>query len=129
MQREIVEVSGISPVSRANGVPISAAVRANGFIFVSGTPPIDPATGHFVRGPIAEQAELCLRNLQHVLESAGSSLDKICMVHVYASGDHYRTINEVYARFFPSNPPARTFVPVGDWPLDFDIEIECVALA
>jgi enamine deaminase RidA (YjgF/YER057c/UK114 family) len=51
------------------------------------------------------------------------------MVHVYASGDHYRTINEVYARFFPSNPPARTFVPVGDWPLDFDIEIECVALA
>ena len=129
MQRDVVEVPGISQVSRANGVPISAAVRANGFIFVSGTPPIDPATGHFVRGSIAEQAELCLRNLRHVLESAGSSLDKICMVHVYASGDHYRTINEVYARFFPSNPPARTFVPVGDWPLDFDIEIECVALA
>jgi 2-iminobutanoate/2-iminopropanoate deaminase len=129
MQREVVEVPGISQVSRAKGVPISAAVRANGFIFVSGTPPIDPATGGFERGPIAEQAELCLRNLQHVLETAGSSLDKICMVHVYASGDHYRTINEVYARFFPSNPPARTFVPVGDWPLDFDIEIECVALA
>ncbi len=129
MQREVIEVPGISQVSRANGVPISAAVRANGFIFVSGTPPIDPATGRFVRGSIAEQTERCLSNLQHVLESAGSSLDKICMVHVYASGDHYRTINEVYARFFPSNPPARTFVPVGDWPLDFDIEIECVALA
>jgi len=73
--------------------------------------------------------ERCLRNLQHILETAGSSLDRICMVHVYASGDHYRTINEVYARFFPADPPARTFVPVGDWPLEFDIEIECVALA
>ena len=129
MQREVVEVPGISQVSRGRGVPISAAVRANGFIFVSGTPPIDRANGGFVRGSIAEQTELCLRNLQHVLETAGSSLEKICMVHVYASGDHYRTINEVYARFFPSNPPARTFVPVGDWPLDFVLEIDCVALA
>jgi len=129
MEREVIEVPGISEVSRSRGVPISAAVRANGFIFVSGTPPIDPATGQFVRGPIHEQAERALRNLAHILETAGSSLEKICMVHVYASGDHYRAINEVYARFFPSNPPARTFVPVGDWPLDFDLEIECVALA
>jgi 2-iminobutanoate/2-iminopropanoate deaminase len=129
MQREVIEVPGISQVSRGRGVPISAAVRANGFIFVSGTPPIDPETGTFARGPIGEQTERCLRNLQHILETAGSSLDKVCMVHVYANGDHYRSINEVYARFFAQNPPARTFVPVGDWPLEFDIEIECVALA
>lgn len=129
MQREVIEVPGISSVSRERGVPISAAVRANGFIFVSGTPPIDPATGTFARESIAEQTERCLRNIQHILETAGSSLAQICMVHVYASGDHYRTINDVYARFFPENPPARTFVPVGDWPLEFDIEIECVALA
>ena len=129
MQREVVEVPGISQVSRDRGVPISAAVRANGFIFVSGTPPIDRATGGFIRGSIAEQTELCLRNLQHVLESSGSSLEKICMVRVYASGDHYGAINAVYARFFPGTPPARTFVPVGDWPLDFDLEIDCVALA
>ena len=119
-----------SPRSAAvGGVPISAAVRANGFIFVSGTPPIDLATGTFARESIAEQTERCLRNLAHILETAGSSLEKVCMVHVYANGDHYRSINEVYTRFFPENPPARTFVPVGEWPLDFDIEIECVALA
>jgi enamine deaminase RidA (YjgF/YER057c/UK114 family) len=51
------------------------------------------------------------------------------MVRVYASGDHYGAINEVYARFFPADPPARTFVPVADWPLDFDLEIDCIALA
>ncbi len=129
MQREVIEVPGISQVSRGRGVPISAAVRANGFIFVSGTPPIDPETGTFAREAIAEQTERCLRNLQHVLETAGSSLEKVCMVHVYANGDHYRTVNDVYARFFGESPPARTFVPVGDWPLEFDIEIECVALA
>jgi 2-iminobutanoate/2-iminopropanoate deaminase len=129
MQREVIEVPEISRVSRERGVPISAVVRANGFLFVSGTPPIDPATGSFARESIAEQTELCLRNVKLILETAGSSLDKICMVHVYASGDHYHTINTVYARFFPQNPPARTFVPVGDWPLEFDIEIECVALA
>jgi 2-iminobutanoate/2-iminopropanoate deaminase len=128
MQREVIEVPGISSVSRQRGVPISAAVRANGFIFVSGTPPIDAASGTFAREPIAEQTELCLRNIARILEAAGSSLERICMVHIYASGDHYHTINEVYARFFPNDPPARTFVPVGEWPLEFDIEIECVAL-
>ena len=128
MQREVIEVPGISTVSRSRGIPISAAVRANGFIFVSGTPPIDRETGTFVRDGIEDQAERCLRNLQHVLESAGSSLEKVCMVRIYASGDHYGTINAVYARFFKANPPARTFVPVGDWPLDFDLEIDCVAL-
>ncbi len=129
MQREVLTIPGISEVSRSNGVPISAAVRANGFLFVSGTPPIDRATGQFERGSIAEQTQRCLDNVRHILESAGSGLEKICMVHVYASGDHFRSINEVYARFFPSDPPARTFVPVGDWPLDFDIEIEVMALA
>ncbi|MGD0968558.1 MAG: RidA family protein [Candidatus Aquilonibacter sp.] len=129
MQREVIEVPGISEVSRARGVPISAAIRANGMIFVSGTPPIDPALGTFVRDSIAAQTERCLKNLQHVLETAGSSLAKVCMVRIYASGDHYRAINEAYARFFPADPPARTFVPVGDWPLDFDIEIDCIALA
>jgi 2-iminobutanoate/2-iminopropanoate deaminase len=128
VQREVIEVPGISEVSRKSGLPLSAAVRANGFIFVSGTPPIDRETGTLVRDSIAEQTERCLENLRHVLESAGSSLAKVCMVRIYASGDHYHTINGVYARFFPENPPARTFVPVGDWPMEFDLEIDCIAL-
>lgn len=127
--RQIVEVQGISDLTRAAKLPISAAVRANGFVFVSGTPPIDRERGRFLRGTIAEQTELCLRNVQFALEAAGSSLEKICMLRIYANAEHYGAINEVYARFFPTEPPARTFVPVGAWPLDFDMEIDCTALA
>ena len=128
MRREVIDVPGISDVSRAAKVPISAAIRAGGFVFVSGTPPIDVENGGFVKGDIAVQAEQCLRNLRFVLEEAGTSLEKVCMVRIYAKGEHYRAINEVYAAFFPLEPPARTFVPVGEWPLDFDMEIDCVAL-
>jgi 2-iminobutanoate/2-iminopropanoate deaminase len=129
MHREVIEVPGISDASRSRGVPISAAVRAGGFVFVSGMPPIDLEGGGFARGSIAEQTERCLRNLSFALGEAGSSLEKICMVRVYSSAEHYAAINEVYRRFFPVEPPARTFVPVGAWPFEFDIEIDCVAIA
>lgn len=127
MPRQALTVPGISDVSRSHGIPLSAAVRANGLLFISGTPPIDRDSGEFVRGSIHEQTERCLENLRFILECAGASLDDVCMVRIYASGDHYRSINEVYARYFGNEPPARTFVPVGDWPMDFDIEIECIA--
>ena len=129
MRKEVIEVPGISDVSRAAKIPISAAVRANGFVFVAGTPPIDLELGGFVKGDITIQTEQCLRNLRFVLEEAGSSLEKICMLRIYADGRHYKAINQVYATFFPLEPPARTFVPVGEWPMDFDMEIDCVALA
>lgn len=127
--REIIDVPGISDASRSRGVPISAAVRANGMLFVSGTPPIDVERGGFVKGDISVQTEQCLRNLRYALEEAGSSLERVCMVRIYADGKHYAAINDVYARYFPIEPPARTFVPVGAWPFDFDIEIDAVALA
>lgn len=129
MRREVIEVAGISEMMRSSKLPISAAVRANGFVFVSGTPPIDLEHGGFIKGDIAAQAEQCLRNLRFALEEAGTSLEKVCMVRIYANGKHYQAINEVYAAFFPLEPPARTFVPVGEWPMDFDMEIDCVALA
>ncbi len=129
MRPDVIEVSGISNVLRDAKVPISAAIRANGFVFVSGTPPIDVERGGFVKGDITVQVTQCLLNVRYVLEEAGTSLEKICMVRVYAKSEHYKAINEVYATFFPSEPPARTFVPVGDWPFDFDVEIDCVALA
>jgi reactive intermediate/imine deaminase len=91
---------------------------------------MDPATGGFVKGDIATQTKASLEALKRALEAAGSSLEKVCKVTIYAvNAAHFRTINEVYARFFPEAPPARTFVTVGSWPMDFDIEIECVALA
>ena len=129
MRRDVIEVPGISSVTRAQKIPLSAAVRANGFVFVSGTPPIDVENGGFVQGDIAVQAAQCLRNLRFILEEAGTSIEKVCMVRVYAKPEHYTAINEVYASFFALEPPARTFVPVGDWPFEFDMEIDCVALA
>ncbi|MBL0408119.1 RidA family protein [Microvirga aerilata] len=129
MSKEIIEVPVLSQAVRNVGVPLSLVTKANGFVFVSGTPPFDLETGKFVRGDIETQTEASLRAVQRCLESAGTSLDKVVMVRVYASNaGFYPSINRVYARFFPENPPSRTFVPVGSWPMEFDIEIECVAL-
>jgi reactive intermediate/imine deaminase len=112
------------------GVALSPAVRANGFVFVSGLPGIDLATGKVVDGDIEEQTEASLAALKHALEAAGSSLDKVVKATVYVSNAaHFAKVNRVYARHFPDRPPARTFVAVGSWPLEFDIEIECIALA
>lgn len=130
MQKEIIEVPVLSEVIRKIGVPLSLVTRANGFVFVSGTPPFDIKTGQLVRGDMEVQTEASLRAVKHCLECAGTSLDRVVMARVYASNaGFYPTINKVYARYFPNNPPSRTFVPVGSWPMEFDIEIECVALA
>jgi reactive intermediate/imine deaminase len=130
MSKEIIEVPVLSQGVRNVGVPVSLVTKANGFVFVSGTPPFDLETGKFVRGDIETQTEASLKAVQHCLESAGPSLDKVVMVRVYVSNaGFYATINRVYARFFAENPPSRTFVPVASWPMEFDIEIECVARA
>jgi len=130
MTKEIIRVGKISEAVEKAGVPLSAAVKANGFVFVSGTPPIDLETGQLVRGDIVVQTEACMKGLEAALEAAGSSLEKVVKVTIYASNSaYYRTINEVYARYFKLEPPARTFVTVGSWPMEFDIEIECTALA
>jgi 2-iminobutanoate/2-iminopropanoate deaminase len=128
-KKTVVHVPGMSEATRERKVPLSPAIKANGFVFVSGMPPIDPATGQIPRADIVRQTELSLENVKRALEAAGSSLDKAVMVKVFcANAAHYAAINEVYARYFTKDPPARTFVPVAGWPLPFDIEIECIAL-
>ncbi len=130
MSKEIVEVPILSDGVRKVGVPLSMVTKANGFVFVSGTPPFNLEEGGFVKGDIEVQTEASLRALQHCLESAGTSLDKVVMVRIYAANaGFYGAINRVYARFFPKDPPSRTFVPVASWPMEFDIEIECIAVA
>ena len=130
MSKQTIEVPVLSQGVRDVGVPLSQVTKANGFVFVSGTPPFDLETGKFVRGDIEVQTEASLKAVQHCLESAGTSLDKVVMVRVYASNaGFHQTINRIYARFFPKNPLSRTFVPVASWPMEFDIEIECVAMA
>lgn len=130
MEREAIHVAGISEALKAAGVPLSPAIKANGFVFVSGTPPIDPATGKVSSADIATQTELVMENLKAVLEAAGSSLHKVVKVNIYVSNSgYYDLVNKVYGRYFDEPAPARTFVAVGSWPWPFDIEIECTALA
>lgn len=129
---EVVHVPGISDFLTRHRVPISPAIKANGFVFISGAPPIDPDTGELVRGDIVAQTRMVMKYLERVLAACGSSFDKVVKVTIYASNSAYfRLINEVYETYFPagSHYPARTFVTVASWPMEFDIEIECTALA
>lgn len=130
MGKEIIEVPVLSDGPRRLGVPLSLVTRAGGFVFVSGMPPFDTTNGAIVRGDIEVQTEASLNAMRHALEAAGSSIEKVVMVRIYASNaGFYPTINRVYARHFPVDPPARTVVPVASWPMEFDIEIGCQALA
>lgn len=127
---EPIYVKNISEFLERNKVPISPAIKANGFLFISGAPPIDPDTGELVRGDVTKQTEVIMRYLEQVLTSAGSSFDKVVKVTIYASNSaHFRMINEVYAKYFTTHYPTRTFVTVGSWPMEFDVEIECMAVA
>jgi 2-iminobutanoate/2-iminopropanoate deaminase len=86
----------------------SQAVRAAGLIFVSGTAPHDPQTGTVVGATIQEQTRQCLKNIQAILQAAGSSLDKIVSVTVVlADEEEFSGMNEEWLKWFPSNPPAR----------------------
>jgi 2-iminobutanoate/2-iminopropanoate deaminase len=86
----------------------SQAVKAGGLVFVSGTAPADPATGALVGETIQEQTRQCLRNIQAILEAAGSSLDKIVSATVILADEgDFAGLNEEWLRWFPSNPPAR----------------------
>jgi 2-iminobutanoate/2-iminopropanoate deaminase len=110
--------------------PYSQAIKAGGFVFASGQIPIDPQTGQFVAGGIAEQTRQVLKNLGAVLEAAGSSLDLVVKTTVFlADMKEFSGMNEVYATFFSSPPPARATVAAAGLPRDARVEIEAVALA
>src|ERR1700741_2583830 len=107
MTKEIIEVPILSDVIRKLGVPLSLVTRGNGFVFVSGMPPLDLATGKPVRGDIEVQTDASLKAVKLCLETAGSSLEKALMVRVYAANaGFYGSINRVYARYFSKDPPA-----------------------
>ncbi len=110
--------------------PYSQAIKANGFVFVSGQIPLDPRTQQMVEGDIARQTERVLENLKGILEGAGSSFDRVVKTTVYLKdlGD-FAGMNEVYGRYFYSTPPARATVEVARLPRDARVEIELIALA
>jgi len=108
--------------------PYSQAVRAGGLIFASGQIPIDPTTGEFVAGGIAEQTEQVLRNLRAVFEAAGLTMNHIVKTTVFlADMDDFAAMNEVYGRFFGVEPPARATVQAARLPRDARVEIEAIA--
>lgn len=109
--------------------PYSQAIKAGGLVYVSGQVAIDPETGQFVAGGIAEQTERVLKNVGAVLEAAGSSLALVLKTTVFlADMDEFGAMNEVYAKFFTDAPPARATVQAARLPRDARVEIEAVAL-
>jgi len=108
--------------------PYSQAVRLGNLLFTAGQIAIDPQTGQLSTGDISEQTELVLKNIQAILEAAGSGLDNVIKTTVFLKNmDDFSRMNEVYARFFTTNPPARSAVEVARLPKDVLVEIECVA--
>jgi 2-iminobutanoate/2-iminopropanoate deaminase len=109
--------------------PYSQAVRAGNLVFASGQIPIDPSTGEFVPGGIAEQTEQVLRNLTAVFEAAGLGMDQVIKTTVFlADMDDFTAMNEVYGRFFGAAPPARATVQAARLPRDARVEIEAIAM-
>ncbi|MEO8436713.1 MAG: RidA family protein [Pyrinomonadaceae bacterium] len=109
--------------------PYSQAVRAGNLVFASGQVAIDPATGQFVPGGVAEQTEQALRNLTEVLTAAGTGLNRVIKTSVFlADMSDFAAMNEVYGRFFSSEPPARSTVAAAGLPRDARVEIDAIAL-
>ena len=110
--------------------PYSQAIRAGGFIFCSGQIPIDPTAGAVVATTAEDQTRQAITNLRHVLEAAGSGLDKVVKTTVFL-GDmaDFAAVNGVYAELFGDTKPARSCVQAARLPKDVKIEIEAIAQA
>lgn len=110
--------------------PYSQAVKAGGFVFLSGQVALDPASGQVVEGDVRAQTERVLKNLQAVLAAAGSSLAAVVKATVFlADMNDFAAMNEVYGKFFSSDPPARATVQAARLPKDVQVEIDLIALA
>jgi 2-iminobutanoate/2-iminopropanoate deaminase len=122
------EILATSKAPKAIG-PYSQAVRLNGLVFCSGQIPLDPSTGELVCGPIQLQTERVLENLKAVLEAAGLTMDHVVKTTVFMKSlIDFPHMNEIYAKYFGSNPPARSTVEVARLPRDVHIEIDAIAL-
>lgn len=126
-------VSAVKAIISTDGAPraigpYSQAIRAGDLVFASGQIPIDPVTGEFVPGGIADQTEQVLRNLTAVFEAAGVTMKQVVKTTVFlVDMDDFAAMNEVYGRFFGSEPPARATVQAARLPRDARVEIEAIA--
>jgi len=111
--------------------PYSQAIRVGELVFCSGQVALDAASGTFLGGDVETQTRKCLENLAHVLEAAGTGLDRAVRMTVFlADMNDFAKVNAVYGTFFSAEtPPARATVEVSRLPKDALVEIDCVALA
>ncbi len=110
--------------------PYSQAIKANGFVFVSGQIAFDPATQQLIDGDISAQTDRVLQNLSAILKAAGSSLERVVKAGVFLKNmSEFTAMNDVYGRYFTQVPPARSTVEVARLPKDVLVEIDVIALA
>lgn len=109
--------------------PYSQAIKTDSFIFASGQIPLNPETGQIVEGGIAEQTHRVMQNITAILGAAGSGMEKVVKTTVFLKDfNDFAAMNEIYASYFPNNPPARSTVEAARLPKDVKIEIEVIAL-
>jgi 2-iminobutanoate/2-iminopropanoate deaminase len=110
--------------------PYSQAIKANGFVFLSGQIALDPETQRLISGDVAAQTERVLQNLAGILMAAGSSLAQVVKTTVFLKNmSEFAAMNEVYGHYFKEAPPARSTVEVARLPKDVLVEIDVIALA
>ncbi len=110
--------------------PYSQAIRANGFVFVSGQIPIDPETGEIASGGFSDQARRSLENVKQILIASGAGLDKVIAVDVFITDiAQFAAFNKVYEEYFSVHKPARAVVEVKALPRGVMVEVKCIAVA
>jgi len=125
MKKKVIQTEG---APKAIG-PYSQAIQAGNFLFLSGQIPLDPKTGELVKGDIRKQTQQVLENIKGILESQGLGVEDVVKVTIFLKDiGNFNQVNEVYATYFLSSPPARSTVEVVKLPRDADIEIETIAL-
>ncbi len=123
----------IEPVATDRGPkaigPYSQAIKANGFVFLSGQIALDPQTQQVIEGDVARKTERVLENLKGIVEAAGSALPRVVKTTVFlADMNDFSAMNEVYSRYFTVHPPARSTVEAASLPRNVRVEIDLIAL-
>jgi 2-iminobutanoate/2-iminopropanoate deaminase len=124
MKEVVLTSRGPKPIG-----PYSQAVKSNGFLFLSGQVALDPQTGEFSGPDIRQQTERVMENLKGILEAAGANFQHVVKTTVFLKDmNDFTAMNEIYARYFPAAPPARSTVQAARLPKDALVEIDLIAV-